>query len=389
MCAPRGWRGERGATAIFVAVVITVLIGMLALALNAGHLLSVRGETQNAVDSAAMAGALQLNGAQIGIDDAEVAARNFALSHNTDGDPAETVAADEIEFGHWQLGARRFDPISTRDPASLQRINAVRVHSTMPETVWMATFLGREPGRTPVAAEAIAVSGGVSAIQCTGLPFVLRRGCVADKCTRPRTDPPYSGGHYWVALSTDNTDTAGTTNLLDQSNVSTTLICEILQNQDYCADHRGDPLGQGDRIETANGAQWGANCGADGDEDPMDDGKICEIIQKHAGTTATIPVVQFDGEPLSQCDGKWVHSAEIRGFATVKISLVQCKKSGAVVAPGLTPEQIAPLLGPCEADKQAQVCLVLEHLCNVSDPNTDSPGGEFFGTSTVMPRLTH
>ena len=48
---------ERGAVAIIVGLVIVLLIGFAALAIDLGHLYVVRNEIQNAADAGALAGA--------------------------------------------------------------------------------------------------------------------------------------------------------------------------------------------------------------------------------------------------------------------------------------------------------------------------------------------
>jgi Flp pilus assembly protein TadG len=48
---------ERGVAAILVALVILVLLGFAALAIDIGHLFAVRNELQNAADAGALAGA--------------------------------------------------------------------------------------------------------------------------------------------------------------------------------------------------------------------------------------------------------------------------------------------------------------------------------------------
>lgn len=374
------WSSQRGATAVVVAVVIAVLVGMLSLALNIGHQLSFRGEMQNAVDSSALAGAIALDGTSAGITAATTTATNFALAHVTDSNPGEPVPAGLIEFGIWHRATRAFQLVTGRDAASAAQINSVRVRSTMQSKVWMPSFLGAGP-QAAVGAQAIAVSGGVSEIECGDMPFVIRQGCVADACPRSRNDPEYSGGYYYVALSSDTVDTGGLTNLLPGPGVNTPAVCGILNDPQYCEKNRpNDPLGQGDSIYMGNGAPWGAQCG---------NGSICGILQRRVGEEAMLPIVQYDGEPATQCDGKYNQAATIAGFATVKIVLVRCSKNGVTKSDlSLTQAQVTQMLANCAADKQQQVCLVLELRCNVKDSKDNTPGGNWYGTGTVYPRLT-
>lgn len=95
-------RRQTGAVLVMVALLIVVLIGVAALALDVGRLLVLRTEMHNAVDAAALAAATELNGGS----DAQTRARHAAVSllehdskfakvHEILGD---TLTADEIAF---------------------------------------------------------------------------------------------------------------------------------------------------------------------------------------------------------------------------------------------------------------------------------------------------
>ena len=45
------YRRERGVTAVIVAIVIAVLCAFVALVINSGHIMSVRGQLQNATST--------------------------------------------------------------------------------------------------------------------------------------------------------------------------------------------------------------------------------------------------------------------------------------------------------------------------------------------------
>lgn len=403
MAVPRASELERGATSVVVAVVIATLVAVLALAINVGHLLSVRGELQNAVDSAALAGTLQLNGTAEGASAAHAAATSFASAHLIDGAASERVATSAIELGEWSRASRSFTPRS--DAVS---VNAVRVVSLRQEPVWMGWFVGRGPGpaETAVRAEAIAVGGGLSETPCAHLPFVLRRGCAAGRCTLPADVPEYSGGLHHVAAA-GPVARAGTTALLPSGGVSVPRVCELLQNPRYCEEQRpGDPPGADDRIETVDGEdRLGATCAPDGDGSPLDDGVVCDDILRslvHGGALALIPVVQLDAESASHCDpavDEWGGDAAIVGFASVKVVFVQCdekRPEDAAAAPALTPGEIEALRTACwprggggkrNNEKKSGRCVVLDLRCNVKDARSDAPGGAWFGTGPVLPRL--
>jgi hypothetical protein len=95
-------RRQTGAVLVMVAILIVVLIGVAALALDVGRLLVLRTEMHNAVDAAALAAATELNGGSDAQDRARHAAvsllehdSKFAKVREILGD---TLTADEIVF---------------------------------------------------------------------------------------------------------------------------------------------------------------------------------------------------------------------------------------------------------------------------------------------------
>lgn len=77
-------RQQRGAVAIIVALCLTVLIGMLGLVLDLGHLYVAKTELQNAADAAALSGAKELNGKLTGINSVKSAACGVAWRNKYD-----------------------------------------------------------------------------------------------------------------------------------------------------------------------------------------------------------------------------------------------------------------------------------------------------------------
>ncbi len=75
-------RRQRGAFLVMMALLIVVLIGIAALALDFGRVVALRAEMQNAVDAAALAGAVELDGKDGARLRARTAARN-ALIHDS------------------------------------------------------------------------------------------------------------------------------------------------------------------------------------------------------------------------------------------------------------------------------------------------------------------
>src|SRR5687768_16317539 len=87
-----GGRRERGAVLVHVAVAMTGLLAFSALTIDLGSLWVARGQAQNAVDAAALAGAIALAG-NPDPSLAEAAARAIAQEHAIWGEP---VAAGSL-----------------------------------------------------------------------------------------------------------------------------------------------------------------------------------------------------------------------------------------------------------------------------------------------------
>jgi hypothetical protein len=133
-------RHHTGATVVFVAVLLVVLLGITALAIDVGYLRVVRGELQNAADSGALAGAQVLyNDAGTSVNaDAIQVADQWVVQNPSEKVPA---TAETIEIGHWRFADKTFHAIDPPYPAppnlwdvtteqlddNLQFVNAVRV----------------------------------------------------------------------------------------------------------------------------------------------------------------------------------------------------------------------------------------------------------------------
>lgn len=91
---------QQGAVAIIVAICLVVLIGMLGLVLDLGHLYVTKTELQNAADAASLSGAKELNGKVTGINNAinraiEAAGRNKFNLHSS----TLVITASNIRVG--------------------------------------------------------------------------------------------------------------------------------------------------------------------------------------------------------------------------------------------------------------------------------------------------
>jgi hypothetical protein len=172
---------HRGNVVVFTALLMVVLIGMLAFAVDTGYIVHVRTELQRTADAGALAAAALLpdqSAATAAVD--PIATRN-GWSNQVG-----------IEFGYWNRDTAMFavPPPASRDP------NAVRVtlHKSQAAGNAVGLFFGRVFGKDSVNASASA-----TAIYDRWLcgPFVGIQSATA--LGTPRTDSYNSqeGGYAW------------------------------------------------------------------------------------------------------------------------------------------------------------------------------------------------
>ncbi len=158
---PSKLKDQRGVTAIIVGLVMFMLLGFAALAIDLTHLYVVRNELQNAADAGALAGArdLYLNDGTAVNPGANQTAYDTATANRS-----ETVAVEvnwtsgntgDIQRGHWTFATRTFTPNASLAPtdlwdvsddeldADLNFINAVRSVTRREFNPPVASFFAR------------------------------------------------------------------------------------------------------------------------------------------------------------------------------------------------------------------------------------------------------
>ncbi len=129
---------RRGVIAVLSAVLLVVLLGMVAFAVDVGYLSLARTQLQTAADSAALAAASLTNHTD---EDLRQEAQKFANLNTVAGRPIQ-LNADDIQFGTWDASDRSFTPTESAS-------NAVRVTvRTSPDSggstpLFFAKVLGR------------------------------------------------------------------------------------------------------------------------------------------------------------------------------------------------------------------------------------------------------
>ena len=304
-------RGERGASAIVMALFLVAAGSFLALVINVGHLMMVRRQLQNAADSAAMAAALDLDGTSTGLTRARSTAIAYASRHFTDKASSVVVRSSDVIFGAYS-GTTFSQILETAPTADIQRINAVRVS------------VGRESSRGNAMALFFPVFGKATSVdvraQSTGLGGGPCNNCavplaIAD-CSILVNGAVACG--TTLSLSTSTTDNFGFTNLTPGSGtVSTSGVISLL-NAGCKSVNVGDVLGLG------NGNNLNKNV--------VD--AFSAYVTKY-GSLVSIPIVH----PTGGCPAKMNTSMSVVGFASFNVTglvtnpkpsisgVIQCSKA--------------------------------------------------------------
>lgn len=157
---------RQGVTVVIACVLIVVLIGFTALAIDAGHLFVVRGEMQNAADAGALAGARLLfnidenNQATVNTGANQIA-HDVAEKNLSDKTPVEVDLGTgdgndkDVIRGHWDSVTNTFTESTDENSTDPSYINAIKVTTHRSAAFsFFARIFGFE--NFPVRASAIA-----------------------------------------------------------------------------------------------------------------------------------------------------------------------------------------------------------------------------------------
>jgi uncharacterized membrane protein len=326
---------QRGNVAVLFALLLTVLVGVVALVVDLGNGWRVDAELQNASDSAALAGALDLNGTAARFPLAITDAVAEANRNNANGSAVNVTG--NVVLGNWAFPNGPFTPFVAQ-PAS--QVNAVQV--TTPNTS-VQTFFARVFGisQQHVQAHAIAVGSGPSAAQC-GFPLAIPDACLDDA----------SGNLNCLTVLQFNSNLNNVAQtLLSLTQPTPGLIdCAIAQAV-------GTPQAQcpgGCDCSKAGCISSGLNQTRIGNGNDFSQTSIAEVnaavLANPPGPIVTLPVVHH------ACDGNLSNDVNITGYAQFQIT-------GATFGP---PRTVSAAL-----------------KCSTT-PTTAQPGGGLFGTVTQV-----
>lgn len=219
---------ERGATIVFVALTLLVLMMFAALGIDVGHLYAVRNELQDAADAGALAGASVL------FDDDGTLNRQAAITESSQATEANKsgklpITEKLVEIGHWSFSTHTFTPSQAADQMDwvgysaeeldnkTEFINAVRVKTDRSNTPsFFASLLGHD--NFSVSTDAVAYIG------FTGDVFPTEVDQPIALCYEAITD---GNGKYLcdtARMINDNVNNGGWTNLQQPG------MCEDLNN---------------------------------------------------------------------------------------------------------------------------------------------------------------
>ena len=407
----RGTRAERGAILIWSTFAIFMVAVLAAVVVNIGHLTSVRGELQNAVDAGALAGARELSGMSADLSAADTVAEDQAGAHGTN---RHAVVASDVRFGAWVPPNRTCDPqdaqlpldrrdgystdghrfceVTGTDPAAAFRVNAVYVRAqrndAAPGAGAVPMLFGRLLGRpsAAVTASAIAVTGGPCGGCNVQVPWWWESGAsptspVAGEgpCAIHRPEPTHRGR--------------------STRSVSRPLRCARLAGR--CSARLRHPSsrsllpeGRGRQLPHRRGGGRARGRGAGeqvqrlvqvGDAELRQD--HLRLVQAVRGADSRRTGDRHVRAPSEACPSNYVGRAYIVGYATYRVLAVNCTASASTPTASRPRGRATARTPPLPAAYASGKCVLSQLVCNHRNGANHSTGCAWTGTSPLRPIL--
>lgn len=198
-------KDTHGSMATLIVFLLFVVVGLLAIVVDIGHVQAVRNELANAADAAALAGARALYPLPYGETIAEnveadcegAKARAIATiqSNFADKERIVDVNANDIQVGKWDLTTNKFTPGCTPDANAIRVITRKDESANGPVSMGFARLLFGD--KVSVWAEAIAYIGHAAA---------LAPGCALPVAIPHCSNNPPPNCPYVVRFTDDNND---------------------------------------------------------------------------------------------------------------------------------------------------------------------------------------
>ncbi len=304
---------EDGVTAITIVLLLAILFGFSALALDIAHICLVRNELQNAADAGALAGARFLyndDGSSVNTSSNQIA-YEAAISNKSEDIPVEVHwsgdNSGDVERGHWSFSSGCFTPNSSTEPVELwgkslmeldedpNFINAVRVKTRRQNTPAASFFAGIFGFQNfSLSAEAVAYIGFAGSLA----PFEVnepiaickeaihingRYRCDVGRMINSGSNPGHQTGG-WTNFTQDPCETASAISIRPLVGKGNPVMIEI-----------GKEMGTtGGMVETAYDLllqRWLNDLNLDTDGDGFPD-RFWQI---------TLPVIECAGNNVSPC----------------------------------------------------------------------------------------
>jgi len=204
---PAMFRNNKGVAAIYVAIMLVVFIGIVALAFDIGYMMVSRNESQDAADAAALAGARKLGdnyyqGTNPVTDQVIAVAQNTAALNKVAG---QNLAVDNVntQIGTWDPPFNSTSP----DPPNAVCVEVKREEGLTNGAIntFFAPVIGIDKVKSKATACA-ALSGPCNAKPT--IPLGIGRSWFASVganggCTKIQVNATYSSCAGWTNLSTE------------------------------------------------------------------------------------------------------------------------------------------------------------------------------------------
>ncbi len=143
---------RRGAMIILMVILMVVIVGMVAFAIEVGRMCILRSEVQNAVDAGALAASLQLSQDPDGLEAAKAAAQAYVQQNRAGSSVEIPTEAIGVEIGEW-------NPLNKSFTTATLFPNSVRVIARQDNEPF---YFARVFGQSTFGAQAPAVAAGSS-----------------------------------------------------------------------------------------------------------------------------------------------------------------------------------------------------------------------------------
>lgn len=236
-------RRQRGAIAIYIALLLPVLLGFVALSVDISRALVVRNQLQNAADAAALAGAGQLNWSNTSTTWANATSKATAAIGLNAAD-GKTLSTGTVTVGYWNvthspsgMQSTSITPGSNDMPAVQVTVGRVAGSNGGPISTYFAGLIGTSSIGVSATAVALiappgyAKPGGLFPLAITQCMYqTFWNTSTGQPAIDPTTGKPYefdigSAYHYgtcqsgqWTTFGNNVNDSPDVINLIDNGN---------------------------------------------------------------------------------------------------------------------------------------------------------------------------